>query len=175
MSAIPLVSIAPAIALVLNISLWFGAQVLTGYAAHRLPVRRLQHDRGLLRLARFEAGGRWYERTLRIGRWKDRLPEAGAFFDGGVAKRNLPGRSTPALERFAAETRRAEIAHWASFGCLPFCVIWNDVLGLVLMGAYGLVFNLPLIAIQRYNRARIERIVQRRAERSERPAPGLVT
>jgi glycosyl-4,4'-diaponeurosporenoate acyltransferase len=167
--SLPLVSAAPLVALVLNVALWASAQVLAGYRAHRLPLDRLQDDRGLLRLRRFEDDGRWYERTLRIGRWKDRLPEAGAFFDGGITKRTLPGRSEGGLERFAAETRRAEIAHWTSFACLPLCLIWNDAAGVALMVAYGLVFNLPLIAIQRHNRGRVERILRRRAARSSQP------
>lgn len=176
MSALPIVAIAPAAAVVLNIGLWAGAQVSAGYAAHRLPLTKLQRDRGLLVLRRFEDSGRWYERTLRISRWKDRLPEAGAFFDGGVAKTHIPGRSTGGLERFAAETRRAEIAHWASFACLPLCILWNSALGVGLMCAYGLIVNLPLIAIQRYNRGRIDRILTARAARklgpdSDRPAP----
>lgn len=165
MSALPLVTVAPLVALALNIALWAGAQVTAGYAAHRLPLARLQRDGWLLHLRPFEDDGRWYERRLRIRRWKDRLPEAGAFFDGGFAKRAIPGRSTEGLERFAAETRRAELAHWASFACLPLCVIWNDTLGIALMCAYGLVVNLPLIAIQRFNRGRIDRILASRRTR----------
>ena len=166
MNRLPIVAVTPVIALVLNIALWSSAQILAGYRAHRLPLSRLEHDGWLLRLHPFEDGGRWYERRLRIGRWKDRLPEAGGFFEGGMTKRALPGRSEGGLERFAAETRRAELAHWASFACLPVCLIWNDALGVVLMGAYGLVFNLPLIAIQRYNRGRTDRILALRAERA---------
>jgi len=166
-SAFPVVAIPPVLALVLNVALWAAAQVLAGYRAHRLPLDRLQADRGVLRLRSFEDDGRWYERRLRISRWKDRMPEAGAFFDGGMTKRTLPGRSTGGLERFAAETRRAEIAHWTSFACLPLCLLWNDALGIALMVTYGLVVNLPLIAIQRSNRGRIERILRARARRSQ--------
>ncbi len=165
MSVLPIVRVAAWVALVLNIVLWASAQVLAGYAAHRLPATRLERDGWLLRLRSFEDGGRWYQRVLHIGRWKDRLPEAGAFFEGGVTKRTLPGRSEGGVERFAAETRRAELAHWASFACLPFCVIWNDFLGVALMVTYGLVVNLPLIAIQRYNRGRTQRILGARAQR----------
>lgn len=172
MTVLPLVAVPAAVALTLNIALWAGAQVSAGYAAHRLPLARLQRDGRLLRLRRFEAGGRWYERRLRIRRWKDRMPEAGAFFAGGMAKRSLPGRSDEGLERFAAETRRAELAHWASFACLPFCLLWNDALGVALMIAYGLIVNLPLIAIQRYNRGRIDRVLTARAARSGRLSEG---
>lgn len=166
MSVLPLVPVAAPVALVLNVALWAGAQVLSGYAAHRLPLARLQHDRGLLKLRRFEAGGRWYERHLRIGRWKDRVPEAGAFFAGGMAKRSVPPRAAGGVERLAAETRRAELAHWGSFVGLPLCVIWNDALGVALMATYGLVVNLPMIAIQRSNRGRAERILDARRRRA---------
>ena len=170
MSSLPLVHVAPAVALVLNVALWASAQVSTGYVAHRLPLSSLQRDRGILRLRRFEAGGRCYERTLRIGRWKDRLPEAGGFFAGGLTKRKIPDRADGGLERLAAETRRAELAHWASFWCLPLTIIWNAPLGVALMAAYGVIFNLPLIVIQRYNRARVARILQRRAANPRRGA-----
>lgn len=166
MTVLPIVALPAAAVLGLNIALWASAQVLAGYAAHRLPLDRLDHDGWLLRLRPFEDGGRWYRRRLRIDRWKDRLPEAGAFFEGGMTKRTLPGRRAGGVERFAAETRRAELAHWASFAGLPLCVIWNDVLGVVLMVTYGLVVNLPLIAIQRYNRGRTQRILATRARRA---------
>ena len=166
MSRLPVVAVAPLVALALNIALWATAQVLSGYVAHRRPLDRLQVDRGLLRLRRFEDGGRWYERRLRIGAWKDRLPEAGAFFEGGMSKRTLPARSAGGVERFAAETRRAELAHWWSFWCLPLCLLWNDPLGVAVMVAYGVVVNLPLIAIQRSNRGRANRILERRARRA---------
>ena len=171
---LPLVTVPTAVAVVLNVALWASAQVLAGYAAHRLPLSRLRRDGRLLRLRRFEDDGRWYERRLRISRWKDRLPEAGAFFDGGMTKRTLPGRSDGGVERFAAETRRAELAHWWSFAGLPLCLVWNDALGVVLMVGYGLVVNLPLIAIQRANRGRTDRILRRRAQaraRSAAPSP----
>ena len=78
--------------LVVDVLAWGFFHAATGYAAHRLGHHRLAHDGPLLRQRRFEAGGRWYRRRLRIHRWKDRLPEAGALFDGGISKRELPAR-----------------------------------------------------------------------------------
>ncbi|MCY7400731.1 MAG: hypothetical protein LH477_07220, partial [Nocardioides sp.] len=62
----------------------------TGYAAHRLGDERLERAGWVLRPHRFEVGGGWYRDRLRIHRWKDRVPEAGALFAGGVSKRELP-------------------------------------------------------------------------------------
>jgi glycosyl-4,4'-diaponeurosporenoate acyltransferase len=133
----------------------------SGYVAHRLPLDRLQHDGWLLRPRRFEAGGRLYERSFRIRRWKDHLPEAGALFPGGVSKRHVT-RGTDYLERFVAETRRAEYGHWLAVACSPVFALWNPLLGLLLMVAYAVLVNAPFIAIQRYNRQRAQRILARR-------------
>lgn len=161
--SLPLVAAPPAVAVLLNVALWAGAQIGAGYAAHRLTPAQLDRPRRILGLRRFEQGGRWYERRLRISRWKDRVPEAGAYFAGGVSKRSIGGRTDDDLELFRRETKRAELAHWWSFLPLPLCLIWNPAAGAALMTAYGICVNLPMVAIQRYNRARIERILARRS------------
>jgi glycosyl-4,4'-diaponeurosporenoate acyltransferase len=132
---------------------------VTGYAAHRLPLARLQRDGWLLRPRRVEDGGRLYARRLRIRAWKDRLPEAGALFEGGVSKRRL----TVDVERFVAETRRAEIAHWLALAGTPLFALWNPPMGVVLMAAYATAANVPCIAVQRFNRQRAQRVVAHRA------------
>lgn len=159
----PLVVLPDLQVLALNIAVWVLAQGLSGYAVHRLDPARLQHDGPLLRLRAVEEGGRVYARRLRIHRWKDRLPEAGDLFAGGVSKRHLPPDRS--LEDFAVETRRAERGHWLSLVVVPLFPIWNPPLGVALMVAYGVLVNLPFIAIQRYNRARVARILARRANR----------
>src|SRR5712692_4374948 len=84
---------------------WATWSTLCGYVAHRIPRARLSGKRWLFRIRRFEAGGRVYERLLRIKRWKDRLPDAGALFRGGFSKRRVMTRDPEYLETFAAETR----------------------------------------------------------------------
>ena len=135
-----------------------------GYVAHRLPRTRLERDRWLLRLGRPERGGRVYERVLRIKRWKDLLPEAGALFRGGFSKRRIRRHDRPYLEEFVVATRRAELAHWpilllapTFFAWIPlFSMPWWLATGLF---AYGVVANVPCILVQRYNRARLERML----------------
>lgn len=150
------------VTIVVDVVAWGAFHAATGYAAHRLPESRLGRDGWLLRIRRFENGGRWYRRHLRIHRWKDRLPEAGALFDGGVSKRQLPSHDAAGLQAFARETRRAELAHWWALSCSPIFVLWNPPLAAGLLVGYGVAVNLPFIAIQRYNRARIEALVARR-------------
>jgi glycosyl-4,4'-diaponeurosporenoate acyltransferase len=146
---------------------WGAWSAACGYAAHRLPDARLDHDGPLLRLRTWERGGRAYERRLRIKAWKDLLPEAGNLFRGGFSKRRIERHDRDHLERFLVATRRAELAHWPILAVAPAFLLWMPLFDAPwwLAGAlfgYGVVANVPCIAVQRYNRARLERILSPR-------------
>ena len=154
-----------ALTVVLDVVAWGVFHAATGYLAYRLDAEQLGRDGWLLRPRRFESAGRWYQRRLRINRWKDRLPEAGNLFRGGISKRHLPAYDDAGLRLFVRETRRAELAHWWAMWCGLSFVLWNPPLAAVLLIAYGVLANLPFIAIQRYNRFRTEPLIDRRARR----------
>ena len=148
-------------AVVANVAWWAAVHSLTGYLVHRLPAARLRHD--LVALRPWERA--LYER-LGVRRWKDRLPEAGALFAGGVSKRHLPSPSAAGLERFVVETRRAELGHVLAALGGPPAALWNPPAGAVAMVAYGVAVNAPFVAVQRYNRARAVRALARSTGRS---------
>ena len=152
-----------ALTIVVDVIAWGVFHSATGYAAHRLDEDRLSRDGWLLRPGRFETSGRWYRRWLRIDRWKDKVPEAGDLFRGGVSKRHLPEFDVAGLQLFVRETRRAELAHWWAMCCGFLFVLWNPPLAAGLLVGYGVVANLPFIAIQRYNRFRTQALIARRS------------
>lgn len=149
--------------IVVDIVAWGVFHSATGYAAYRLDEDRLRHDGWLLRPRRFEVGGRWYRRRLHVHRWKDRLPEAGGLFRGGMSKRHVPAYDHAGLQQFVRETRRAELAHWWAMFCGPLFALWNPPLAAALLLAYGVAVNLPFVVIQRYNRFRVQALLERRA------------
>ena len=153
----------PTVTIIVDVIAWGMFHSATGYAAYRLDGSRLSRDGWLLRPRRFETAGRWYRRRLRIDRWKDKVPEAGGLFRGGISKGHLPAYDVPGLELFARETRRAELAHWWALGCGPLFALWNPPLATALLVSYGVLVNLPFVIIQRYNRFRIEALLDRRA------------
>lgn len=161
--SLPLVELSDLAMVLLSAVAWAATSVAVGYTCHRLPARAFDHDTGLTRLRPWEAGGRVYERRLRIVRWKDRMPEAGAAFAGGFSKKHTPGRGPGALERFVTETRRAETTHWAILACWPLFFLWCRWNVALVMGVYALAANVPCILIQRYNRARLLRILRSRS------------
>ena len=163
----PLVRFSSPVVVAINIGAWAVIQSGSGYAVHRLPVRRLMRDGWLFRPWAVERDGQLYVEALRIKRWKDRVPEAGALFPGGISKRHLPDVAAGGLPRFVVETRRAELGHWLAMAPSPLFMIWNPPLGAALMVVYGVCINLPFIAIQRYNRIRVVRVLRSRAAGAE--------
>ena len=151
-----------AVTVAVDVVAWGFFHTTTGYAAHRRDDRRLSREGWLLRPKSFETAER-YRRLLWINRWKDRLPEAGALFAGGVSKRRLPSYDVAGLELFVRETRRAELGHWWAMACSPLFVLWNPPLAAALLVTYGVAVNVPFIAIQRYNRIRTRALLARLA------------
>jgi glycosyl-4,4'-diaponeurosporenoate acyltransferase len=142
----------------LDIAVWGGWSAVVGYAAHRRPASSFARDGWLYRPRRIERGGRLYER-FGIKRWKDRLPEAGALFTGGFSKRTVRTRDRAQLARFVVETRRAEWTHWTIMLITPVFLLWNYWWVEFVMVAYALVANVPCLVVQRYNRARLTRLL----------------
>ena len=158
---IPLVALSRPTLVAVDVVAWAAVHSLTGYAVHRMPNRWFATDGRLTCGREWEDHGRWYER-LRIRRWKDRVPEAGAVFAGGTSKRAIPAAADGGLARLAVETRRAEWGHWLAAASSPLFALWNPPWIAVVMVVYGLAVNAPFIAIQRYNRLRIGRAMSRR-------------
>lgn len=144
---------------------WLVLGLASGFFFNRLPASRFTHDNFLTRPRSFESHGAFYQRHLRILSWKGRLPEAGDFFPDGFSKRHLIDRSTAHLDRFVAETRRAELVHWTNLSAGPVFLIWCGPLVGALMVVFGVAAHLPFIAIQRFNRARLQRVLVRGTSR----------
>jgi len=143
----------------LNVVIWVGWITICGYLAHKIPTRWLDHDTWLTHTKRFESNGRFYSHTLRIHRWKDRLPELGAVFPGGFAKRSVSQGEKNVMSRFVIETRRAEYAHLAMMGAFPVTLLYNPLWADGVNLAFALVANLPCLLVQRYNRIRLQRVL----------------
>lgn len=111
------------------------------------------------KIFKFERNGDFYEKTLKIALWKDKLPQFSKMFHIGFDKQNIPVKDIEHYERFILETIRAEITH-------SFLILISPVYYTVNSFGWGsfavmasIVANLPFIAIQRHNRIRITRIL----------------
>lgn len=161
-----IVTVSDPVAVLLDVVVWTALGFGIGLRFARQPFEALSTEGPVTRIRPFEHRGNWYQRWFRIRAWKDRLPEAGAAFKGGMSKRTLPGLTPDHLERFAHETCRAELVHWWLLVSSVVFVLWNPPWLFAIMVAYAVVANLPFIAVQRFNRARITAALRRRARRT---------
>ena len=107
----------------------------------------------------------FYTRFASIRAWKQLLPD-GAPWLKGFAKRTLRSKETQYLQTFVHETRRGEAAHWLMMISGGLFFLWNPLWADAVMAGYAVAANLPCILTQRYNRARLLRLLRRGGERS---------
>ncbi|MCP9790557.1 hypothetical protein KBZ20_02450 [Vulcanococcus limneticus Candia 3F8] len=140
---------------------WLAWSLLIGWLAQRLPPAALESDSWLTAPRPWGERPAAYERWLRIRHWKDRLPDAGTAFAGGVRKASLVGRDRETLRRLVAETRRAELVHLALWPFWIATALWLPPMGVLLNLLFATAFNLPCLWLQRFNRLRITALLQR--------------
>lgn len=157
-----IVSLSPPWTLAADATGWFVVHLGISYLCFKLPGDWFAPAVGTLgSVSTAQAKTReqrFYERVLRIKRWKDRLPEGGSLFRGGFSKKRLAASDTDYLRLFLVETRRGEWTHWLSIVPAPLFFIWNEPLYGWMMMLYALIANLPFILILRYNRLRLLRM-----------------
>lgn len=147
-------------------ALVWGANLLGWPAIHlsissiflHLPLKGFANDSWLTTPRRWERDGHLYRNSFAVRRWKAFLPD-GAPWLGGFAKKELCSHDPAYLAQFLLETRRAELAHWCMFCCLPVFFLWNPPWACCLMTVYALAANLPCIVAQRYNRIVLQRLL----------------
>ncbi len=129
------------------------------WACTRIPLRNFNPNGRLYRIRNWECGGRIYTRIFKIKRWKRIIPDGAKMFRGGFPKKNLESCEPDYLYTFARETCRGELTHWLQIAPVPVFFLWNVWWGGVIMIAYFLLANIPCILLQRYNRARLLRVI----------------
>lgn len=122
------------------------------------PRKWIFEDRFPFKSFGFEKGGRIYNK-IGIMKWKTKLPDASVTITKILPKfmprkRIDQGDQIPILIK---ETCVAEATHvlvsFLGFGCV---FIWNGIGGWIVSIAF-LLFNIPFIIIQRFNRPRLIR------------------
>lgn len=125
-----------------------------------------QPDLWLFRCRRWEREGQFY-RKLRIHRWKDKLPDMSKMFPKYLpTKRVNASMNADQVHKVAEETCKAEACHWGlCTATLSFFFVCEKFMAaLTWWLVYSLVFNVPFIIIQRFNRPRLVRLEQRLRE-----------
>lgn len=147
-----------------------GIGLATHFLGEALPRRWFHYDRRPFLPWAWENKGRFYEQKLHISKWKDAMPDKSQAVSSGVRKSVDSDASIAHLEALLAETCVAECVHWALLIISPVMFLtmstpWS-------WGGYVIYAcsNLPLIAIQRYNRPRLVILLQMERRKEERKA-----
>lgn len=114
----------------------------------------------LYREKKWEKGGTFYIKYLKIKKWKDYIPQY--VGKDGFSKRNLIKNSKISLEyinQFIYETCRAEWNHLVCCILSFSSYIFNTNIYNFIFLLLPITINLPCLFIQRYNRIRLNKLV----------------
>lgn len=134
----------------------------------RLIPKKLSYWRFPYKPFDFEKNGEIYC-ALDICKWRNKLPDMSKVFTRIMPAKKLPKKmTTQNMGRMVQETCIAELTHgllcFMGLGCV---FIWEGMGGRILFLLY-LLGNIPFILIQRYNRPKLVRLLEKiRSRRSE--------
>lgn len=142
------------------IILMFFSAVISFICA-RMPEKRFSYNRWMFKERKWEKDGRIYENLFRVRSWKRFLPELSDFIKSILPKKYIKEYSISYLSKYLMESCRAEFTHWNIIASSFVFRLWNDFSGTIVVIIITAVLNLPYIIIQRYNRPRIIKIMER--------------
>ena len=146
--------------ILLDIVVWAAIHMGVSYTVTQLPVEYFNPAGWLYKKRSWEKEGALYERIFSIKTWKGLLPDGAAIFKGGFTKKKLKKSDAVYLQRFLKETCRGELVHWITFLLSPIFFLWNLWWVGFIMIVYAVIVNMPCIITQRFNRIRLNRIIE---------------
>lgn len=141
--------------------------IIAFFVGRLLPKKWFCSDKFPYRAYRFEDGGRIYEK-LYVRKWQNKVPDMSKVLPKIMPAKNLSGDYKSRLPRMLQETCVAELIH--SLNCFAglYCLeLYPGIWGIIISILYIILFNLPFIVIQRYNRPRLLRIAERMRQTEE--------
>lgn len=146
---------------------WGFFHLMISYCTVRIPNQWFIRHESSFRSFRFEQEGDLWQRLFRVKRWKQLIPDGTIFIRNGYNKKALHGNDASSLDEFIVESRRAEVTHWVSIVPASLFFLWNPIWAGWLNVAYAVLFNVPIIIAQRYNRPRLARLINRKQNKSQ--------
>ena len=126
----------------------------------KFPRKFVDYTSKVFRPKKWEADNKIYS-ILKVSAWKDKLPDMSKIL------KKLPNKQVkvPTMESVKAlinETCVAEISHMILIGMsVPISFLCEGISGFIYFMLYGVLGNLPFIIIQRYNRPRLIKLLNR--------------
>lgn len=114
----------------------------------------------------------WEEKlwkALKIRSWQAKVPDMSKVFPKLMPAKALTQKTAQDLPLMIQETCVAELTHGLlCLAGLYLLKIWPGVGGILLTVIYIVFGNLPFLLIQRYNRPRLQRLLEKQSRRTKR-------
>ena len=149
--------------------IWLLALALLAHPlGQALPRRWFDGERFPYRCYKWEKQGRIYTR-IGVERWKTLVPDMSRLLPDMVKKQVDPTAVTAAQAAgVVQETCVAEFTHWTLILASPLILCFDRPWTVWMMLVSMLLFNLPFVLIQRYNRPQLVKLASRLRAREER-------
>lgn len=113
--------------------------------------------------------GRKTLEALQIRKWQAKVPDMSRLFKKLMPEKKLTQKTAQDLPLMIQETCVAELTHGLlCFAGLALLKIWRGPGGVILTVIYIVFGNLPFLFIQRYNRPRLQRLLEKQSRRANR-------
>jgi glycosyl-4,4'-diaponeurosporenoate acyltransferase len=150
--------------IILDIFAWLFFHLSIAKASLKIKDSYLFKNNFMFRVYKFEASGLIYEKLFLVNKWKNKLPDGSKVLKEGFSKNKVDKMSLDYFKKFLIEVNRAELSHWFQMLPAPLFFLFNLPIIGYLMIVYAMLFNLPFIIAQRYNRPKIIRIINKLEE-----------
>ena len=147
--------------LFLDISVWVVIHLGFSYACSMIPLNKLNPGNCWYRIKNFEDEGNIYTGFFKIKKWKHFVPDGAELFKNSFPKKKLQSYSPEYLRIFTLETCRGELTHCLQILPAGIFFLWNIWWVGIIMIVYALCVNIPCILLQRYNRIRLQKVLEK--------------
>jgi glycosyl-4,4'-diaponeurosporenoate acyltransferase len=159
-----LIELPTILTIILDIFAWLFFHLTIAKASLSIKDGYLIKNNFMFKIYKFEASGLVYEKLFLVNKWKDKLPDGSKILKEGFSKNKVDAMSLDYFKKFLIEVNRAEISHWLQMLPAPIFFLFNLPIIGYLMIVYAVIFNLPFIIAQRYNRTKLIRIINKLEE-----------
>lgn len=146
---------------ILDVIAWVMFHLSIGFWTSKIPVDVFnpQHSWYMTRI--WEKGGEIYQDLFRVKDWKKYIPSGAAVYKNAYEIKHIKAFTVNNVTRWLKESCRSEFCHWVMIlpGFLFF--LWNSTIGGWIMVVYAFLNNLVPIIMQRYNRPRVRKLLNR--------------
>lgn len=149
------------ITILVDILIWVIFHLGIGYWSSRIPVDKFDYDSSFYRSKPWERDGEIYQKLFKVRSWKKYIPSGAALYKDAYEIKYIIDFSVNNVKLWLKESCRSEFCHWIMIlpGFLFF--LWNPNWLAWIMVAYAILNNAVPIIMQRYNRPRVHKLLER--------------